>query len=151
MSASLWRHVGGVRALMPAVLAAGLLGAGLGGADHVSRAEKAVAARLSWCGVDERAGAVERTRWVRQDRTATGISDVVTVPTTAGSGGAGGLTVIATPAAGGGWRVVAADAATARTLGSCLDSAAAARGSAAGAPWRRPARTITVRSRWSYR
>jgi hypothetical protein len=125
--------------LAPAVLATGLLAAGIGGADHVTRAEKAVAARLSWCGVPATAMAKEQVRWQGQSTVAGQIASVVSVShlglgTAAGAGldtrlGAraasasddASYTVIASPRPGGGWRVVPADRATADALGDCLD------------------------------
>ncbi|RJK95478.1 hypothetical protein [Vallicoccus soli] len=121
--------------LMPALLATGLLAAGVGGAERMNRAEKAVAARLSWCGLDERSVAVAQAQWEGQRTLPDRVADVLVVPPAPQRGEPsgrvstgeaedlprGGLRVVASPAPDGGWHVAPADAATSRALDGCLD------------------------------
>jgi hypothetical protein len=120
---------------MPALLATGLLAAGVGGAERMNRAEKAVAARLSWCGLDDRQVDVAQAQWEGQRTLPDRVADVLLVPPAQRPEGAServasasgedlpaqGLRVVAAPAPDGSWRVAPADAATRRALDGCLD------------------------------
>ena len=110
-----------VSSLLSAILAGALLAAVVTDADRVDRAERAVAARLSWCGVAGLATGADRARWARQATVSGRSVDVLVVPAPGGAAPAGGFTVVATARPGGGWRVKAADEVTARAFGDCLD------------------------------
>lgn len=115
-----WRRALTAWSLMPAVAATALLAGAAGAGDTIHRAERVVAAQLSWCGVNERTVAIERAHWVSTRQVDGREADVVVVPVTGDAGWVDGLTVLALPTTSGGWEVRPGDRPTAEIVGHCF-------------------------------